>query len=269
MNLAASVIDDTDDTAVPGTVRYVEHAMGMPINLALRGRHIDDRKAKAAWAEVMRQLREIDETFSTFKPNSFISRLNRSDITLHDCPPEVAEVLALGERARRESGGAFNIHLPGPDGKLMLDPNGVVKGWAVDKASATLAALPATDFCLSVGGDMTCRTLEDANPPWRVGIEDPADPGRVLAVVPIHNGGVATSGTARREQHLQDARTGGRPAVVASVTVVAPTVTWADIDASTGYVLGRNAAEWLATRPGRSAVVVWNDGTITTVAHHL
>jgi hypothetical protein len=30
--------------------RYVEHVMGMPISLALRGRHTDDALAAQAWA---------------------------------------------------------------------------------------------------------------------------------------------------------------------------------------------------------------------------
>ena len=32
-----------------------------------------------------------------------------------------------------------------------------------------------TDFCLSARGDIVCRTLDPDDPPWRIGIEDPAD----------------------------------------------------------------------------------------------
>ena len=48
-----------------------------------------------------------------------------------------------------------------------------------------------------------------------------------------------------------------------SVTVIASSLTWADIDATTAYVHGRDAAQWLQTRPIRSALVVWADGTTT------
>jgi thiamine biosynthesis lipoprotein len=177
----------------------------------------------------------------------------------------VSEVLGLAAAAERQSGGAFSVRLPGPDGVTVLDPSGVVKGWAVDRAAASLRELPDTDFCLSAGGDMTCRTLDRDGVPWRVGIEDPADPGRVLAVVPVFTGGVATSGTAHRGAHLVDARTGRPPAGVASVTVVAGSLTWADIDATAAYAQGENAARWLETRRGRSGLVVWADGTTTTV----
>jgi thiamine biosynthesis lipoprotein len=49
------------------------------------------------------------------------------------------------------------------------------------------------------------------------------------------------------------------------VTVVAASLTWADIDATAAYAQGPDAARWLETRPGRSGLVVWNDGTVTSV----
>jgi thiamine biosynthesis lipoprotein len=239
--------------------------MGMPISLALRGRHADDAAARAAWAGVMAELQEVDRVFSTYREDSAVSRLGRGEIGLEDCPPEVAEVLALGAAAERDSRGAFSVRLPGPDGRVVLDPSGVVKGWAVERAAAPLRELDGTDFCLSAGGDMTCRTLDPAGPAWRIGIEDPADPAQVIAVVPVLTGAVATSGTAHRGQHLVDARTGRPPEGVASVTVVAGSLTDADIDATAAYAQGPDAARWLETRRGRSGLVVWADGTTTTV----
>ena len=247
------------------TGRYVEHVMGMPISLALRGRHTDDAAARSAWATVMDSLRDADRVFSTYRADSCVSRLGRGEVGLEDCPPEVAEVFALGAAAEGESGGAFSIRLPGPDGRTVLDPSGVVKGWAVEQAAPALQALADTDFCLSAGGDITCRTLDPAAPPWRIGIEDPAVPRRILAIVPVHTGAVATSGTAHRGRHLLDARTGLAPVGVASVTVVAASLTWADIDATAAYAHGPGAARWLETRRGRSGLVVWADGSTTSV----
>ena len=247
------------DATVP-TVRFVAHVMGMPISLALRGRHAADEAGRSAWIEVVASLRETDLVFSTYRPDSVICRLGRGEIGPADCPPEVAEVLRLGELATRESHGAFAVRRPGPDGAPVLDPSGVVKGWAVERAAAALRELPDTDFCLSAGGDLTGRAARPDAPPWRIGIEDPFDPTRVLAVVPIRDGAVATSGTAHRGAHLVDARTGEPPAAVASVTVVADSLTWADIDATAAYALGPAAARWLGTRSGRSGLVVWRDG---------
>jgi len=237
------------------TARYVEHVMGMPVSLALRGRHTDDAAARGAWAEAMAALQDVDRVFSTYRPDSFVSRLARGEVTLDDCPPEVAEVLALGELARLQSHGAFDVRRAG-----VLDPSGVVKGWAVERATRPLRALPDTDVCLSAGGDLVCHVAGLASPDWRIGIEDPHDPTRVLAVVPVRNGAVATSGLAHRGGHVVDARTGAVPDAIASVTVVHDDLTWADIDATAAFALGRDAARWLRTRPRRRGLVVWADG---------
>jgi FAD:protein FMN transferase len=139
----------------------------------------------------------------------------------------------------------------------------VVKGWAVERAAAALRELPDTDFCLSAGGDLACRTLDPDGRGWRIGIEDPHDPRRVVAVVPVLTGAVATSGAAHRGRHVVDGRTGRAPVGVASVTVVAARLTDADIDATAAYALGADAPRWLSGRPGRTGLVVWADGSTT------
>jgi thiamine biosynthesis lipoprotein len=245
--------------------RHVEHVMGMPITLALRGRHADDHTGRAAWSAVMELLREVDRTFSTYRDDSEVSRLNHGTLAIDDVSPAVKDVLAIGERARVASDGAFDIWLPGADGTRQLDPSGVVKGWAVERAAELLEPLTATDFCLSAGGDMVCRTRATDSKGWRIGIEDPHDPSRLIAVLPMTNGAVATSATTHRGAHLMDARTGRPPSGVASVTVVTASLTWADIDATAAYAHGADAARWLATRPDRTGLVVWDDGTTTTV----
>lgn len=223
--------------------RYVQHVMGMPVSLAV------SRPCDEQWAAVMAELSWVDEVFSTYKPQSFISRLGRGEVALSDGPSEVAEVLALGESARLASDGAFNVWRDG-----CLDPSGVVKGWAVERAARLL---DGRDFCLSAGGDMVCRS---SGQPWRIGIENPLDPTRLIATVPIRNGAVATSGTAHRGAHLWDGR-GEAPEGIASVTVIAPTLTVADVDATAAFALGHRAAQWLRERPGRKGLIVWAEGT--------
>lgn len=106
----------------------------------------------------------------------------------------------------RGGGGAG----PRPAGRRRVDPSGVVKGWAADRACRHLAELDNTDFCLWAGGDIVCRA-SDGRAPWQIGIEDPYDLTRVIANVPRRSGSAANSGTAHRGAHLVDART-GRPA---------------------------------------------------------
>ena len=247
-------------TPAAATYRRVEQVMGMPISLALRGDHVDDVRADAAWAIALDGLREVDRVFSTYRSGSVISRLDRGDLVLADCPEEVAEVLAIAEQARVESDGAFDVRRPDADGTLRLDPSGVVKGWAVQRAAAAFEALENTDFCLSAGGDMVCRTRRPDSTGWRIGIEDPREPGRIVAVVPVRNGAVATSGLAHRGAHIEDPRTGQTPSALASVTVIGDDLTWVDIEATAAFVLGEDAAAWLSGREGRTGLLVYADG---------
>ena len=137
----------------------------------------------------------------------------------------------------------------------------MVKGWAAERAARALHYLPGTDFSLSAGGDLVCRTKLVAAPAWRIGIENPHDPQRVVAVVRVRVGGVATSGPAHRGAHIVDARTGRAPSEVASITVIGPDLVSADIDATTAFALGSGALTWLRGRADRSGLVVWADGT--------
>ena len=129
----------------PTVRRRVVQLMGMPISVALRGRHADTAAGRRAWDDVVAELRTVDRVFSTYRHDSVINRLDRGELDLEDCPPEVQEVLSLGRDAELQSGGAFSIRLPRPGADPVstrrLDPSGVVKGWAVERAARWLSAL--------------------------------------------------------------------------------------------------------------------------------
>ena len=249
--------------------RFVEQLMGMPVSLALRGRYAYSDAAGQAWADVVTELRWVDLVFSTWREDSVISRLRRGEMSMADAPPELGEVIALGQQAAEDSDGAFSVWLPDRDGVVRLDPTGVVKGWAVQRASRHLRSLPLTDFCLSAGGDMVC-SAHPSSEPWQIGVEDPFRPDQLAAVVPLHTGAVATSGTAHRGTHLVDGRSGRVATGFASVTVVARDLTSADIDATSAFALGDAAEDWLQDRvaTGRiaHAVLVTPDGERRLVA---
>lgn len=249
----------------PTITRRVEHVMGMPISLALRGRHADDAAGEEAWQAALAELRWVDAVLSTWRADSQVSRLGRGELALEDCDPAVAEVLRLGDDARFASGGAFDVCLPDADGVRRLDPSGVVKGWAVDRAVAPLLELAGTDVCLSAGGDMVCHVADPAGEAWTIGIEHPLDPTRLVATVPVRRGAVATSGSAHRGAHVVDARTGRAQDALASVTVIGADLTSVDIDATSALALGVDGPAWLRSR-WRTGLVVWADGRVERVS---
>ena len=133
--------------------------MGMPISLALRGRHADDdrgarRLGARRWPCCARSTGSSAPTAPTRASPGWAAARSPSPTARPRSPRCSRSASGRGARVRRR------VRRPAarPDGGRVLDPSGVVKGWAVERAAAHLRALPDTDFCLSAGGDMVCRT---------------------------------------------------------------------------------------------------------------
>jgi FAD:protein FMN transferase len=250
--------------ATTGRRSWVEQIMGMPISVQIRA-GADRAGAAGAVAAVFDELRAVDLMFSTYRPDSQISELNRGVLRISDCDPAVREVLELCEEARQRTGGYFDAMLPGPDGRVRLDPSGLVKGWAVERAGQLLVDRGVVDFIINAGGDILLRTGPD-QPEWRVGVEDPAAPDRLLAVLPVRNGAVATSGSSRRGAHIIDPHTGRAAVALASATVVGPSVTWADVCATAVVARGAADASWLADTTGYQVLTIDPTGALSATA---
>ncbi|MET8859141.1 FAD:protein FMN transferase, partial [Streptomyces sp. NPDC004579] len=221
--------------------------MGTVFSFDVRGG--EPGAVRTALEEAVAQLHRVDEVFSTYREDSQISRLARGEITVEECDPQVAEVLELGAEAERASDGWFSTRYEG-----RLDPTGIVKGWAAERAALGLAAVGASGVSVNGGGDVQLRGVPAPHRPWRVGVSDPLRPGALAAVVSAAGAdelAVATSGTAERGAHIVDPRT-GKPAVtdLVAVTVVAPRLTWADAWATAAFAMGSRAGlDWLESLP--------------------
>ena len=234
---------------------WVEQIMGLPVSIHLRGPDVRGPEAERAVAAAYTELARLDALFSTYRPDSPVSRQRRGEVV--DDDPLLVEVAALCADAQELTGGAFTAWLPDADGGVTrYDPTGLVKGWAVDRAALELAGLPATAWAVNAGGDVLVGRHAHVAPEgedaaaWRIGVEDPADRSRMMAVVPLTRGALATSGTAARGAHLYDPKTGQMVDRTGSRTVVADTLLWADVwatalfvgDESTLEAFSRNAA---------------------------
>jgi thiamine biosynthesis lipoprotein len=241
---------------------WVEQVMGLPVSVHLRGNGSRSGAADARVQAAYDELRAIDVLFSPFRPDSQVSRIGRGELTVEAAHPLVAEVSQLCEIARVLTGGAFDAFYgsgSGADDRPVFDPTGLVKGWAVQRAAEHLAAGVGCDVGVNAGGDIAIRPGPEPLP-WRVGIEDPTDPQRVLAVVPVVAGGVATSGNARRGRHIVDPRDGSSADAVLSITVVGPSLLWADVLATAAFVRGREGLDLVEGLAGYEALVVDRDG---------
>ncbi|MET9732287.1 FAD:protein FMN transferase [Streptomyces sp. NPDC006458] len=228
--------------------------MGTVFSFDVRGG--DPDAVRAALADAVAELHRADEVFSTYRKASQLSRLARGELSPAECAPEVAEVLRLGARAERVSNGWFSTSYAG-----RLDPTGIVKGWATERAARRLTAAGATGVSVNGGGDVQLLGAPGPERPWRVGVADPLRPGGLAAVVSAGTApelAVATSGSTERGAHITDPRT-GRSAVtdLLAVTVVAPSLTWADCWATAAFAMGsREGLAWLDSLPDVEALLV-------------
>ncbi|MFL6054839.1 MAG: FAD:protein FMN transferase [Actinoallomurus sp.] len=231
--------------------RHAEPCMGTVFSFDLREPYPRD----GALEEVIAWLHWVDATFSTYRPDSDVSRLLRGEADVGDCAPEVGEILALCDRLAEVTHGCFSAYAGGS-----LDPSGVVKGWAIERAGGMLRAAGSLNHHVNGGGDIQLTGGPEPGRPWRVGIADPLRPGKVATVVAGRDMAVATSGTAERGAHILDPRT-GRPAEdLAGVTVVGPSLTLADAYATAAFVMGDAARDWIDGLPGYEAYGVGLDG---------
>jgi FAD:protein FMN transferase len=222
--------------------RRVEQVMGMPVLVDVRG----ERVGADAVDRVFAWLRFVDATFSTYREDSEVRRLDRGELALADAHPLVREVLARCERLRVATGGYFDARARGP-----LDPSGLVKGWSVDRAGELLAAAGARRFCVSAGGDVLVR-----GGPWRVGVQHPRRRDRVAAVLSLTDAAVATSGAYERGEHIVDPITGRPPSGALSVTVLGRDLATADAYATAAFAMGEQGPAWTAGLRGCGAMTI-------------
>ena len=122
----------------------------MPVVVEIVGADMDALEA------VFDYFTAVDARFSTYKTDSEISKINRGEIREGEYSTDMNEVFALAEQTHEESGGFFSIRRP--DGSI--DPSGLVKGWAIQKAAELVNGMGYKHYFLDVGGDIQSRGLD-------------------------------------------------------------------------------------------------------------
>lgn len=242
--------------------------MGMPVEIDVRDPDVDP----AALDRAFDWLRWVDKTFSTYKPESEISRLNAGLAVAPDAQEAVEDVLRRCDRLRKETDGYFEIeteHLPvaletTADVRTSrgIDPSGLVKGWSVDRAGLILEEAGLNNFSINAGGDVRIRGAALPDPCWRIGIRHPIEHDKLAAVVEANDLAIATSGAYERGQHIIDPFTGLPPKGVLSVTIVGPDLGTADAYATAAFAMGEEGPRWTMSRAGYESMTILEEGTV-------
>jgi thiamine biosynthesis lipoprotein len=254
--------------AEPPRLCRVEQIMGMPIEVDIR-----DADASAHVVdELFAWFREVDRRFSTYRPESEISRLNAGLVSVDGLTEETGEVMDQCETQRERTRGYFNcaglplpVPLTSPAGETVthgFDPSGYVKGWAVDRGAELLFEFGLLNFCVNAGGDV--RTAGGALPEatWRVGIRHPIAHDKLAAAVTGSGIAVATSAEYERGRHIVDPHTGRPPEGVLSVTIVGSDLATADALATAAFAMGVEGPRWILNQPGFEAMIIMADETV-------
>lgn len=228
--------------------------MGMPITVEIIGGNVTIKHIR----DVFSYFKHIDRTFSTYKKESEISKINRNEIKKKDYSKDVREVFRLSEKTKQETNGYFDIWRHGN-----LDPSGLVKGWAVRNASKILRKKGFNNFYIDAGGDIQVEGYNKTNKKWRVGVKNPFKQDQIVKVVCLTNQGIATSGTYIRGQHVYDPIAGKKQKDIVSLTVIGPNVYEADRFATAAFAMGRKGIEFISIQPGLEGYMIDKNGIAT------
>lgn len=222
-------------------MKQLQLLMGMPITVEI----LDAGATEADIEKVFASFRAIDETFSTYKEQSEISKINRGELTGDAYSEAMKTILALSEQTRQETRGYFDIRHDG-----MLDPSGIVKGWAILQAARMLKAAGFVNFFIDAGGDIQVAGTKQGHP-WRVGIRNPFNRNEYVKVLALTDKGIATSGTAIRGQHIYNPHQPQMPIEeIVSLTVIGPDVYEADRFATAAFAMGKRGIYFIEQLAG-------------------
>ncbi len=188
--------------------------------------------------------------------------------------PTAAEIRMATTRIGIErlvlDGGTARLRQQG----MTVDLGGIGKGYALDRAAATLAEYDITAALLNFGGQLLAAGPPPKAAGWPILVRDPRRTDAMLTTVWLSRGSIATSADYERGliinghaySHIIDPRS-GKPAVgTLSATAIALTATEADAWSTALFVLGGKRGTEMAQQQGIAVLLVSADGSVTRTA---
>jgi len=153
---------------------------------------------------------------------------------------------------------------------VRIDLGGFAKGHAVDNSIALLKQLGIRHAMVAAGGDSHVMGERNGRP-WTIAVRDPRRENEVVAVLPLEDTSISTSGDYERfferdgvrHHHLIDPRTGRSPREVQSVTILAADGLTSEALSKCVFVMGvERGLALIETLPNVDAIVVDAQGRL-------
>lgn len=240
---------------------YVLKRMNMPFTIVFVRDNFDEILIEALDQivnEIDKYLKNVEEKFSPFLPESLVSRhTDLGGILQEDFfDLEYQEVYGRSLIAKKETQGLFN---PFFDGKY--NPTGIVKGWAIENAFMKYIKPLIDNNIIEAGaingaGDMQVATRLESNFSWEIGIENPEDKEKIIARYSIQNGAVATSGISKKGHHIKS----DNDIKYVQVTVVGTYLSDVDVLATAGVVANEKVWREIVENKKLTGILLTNKG---------
>jgi thiamine biosynthesis lipoprotein len=128
---------------------------------------------------------------------------------------------------------------------MEIGPGGIGKGYVMDRTMAVLKNHGIHNAMVMAGGDTLIRGKK-GDEAWKVGLRDPNKKNGILAILPLKDEAISTSGDYERffmkdgvrYHHILDTKTGFPARLCRSVTILAPDATTSDALSTSVFVLG-------------------------------
>jgi thiamine biosynthesis lipoprotein len=175
---------------------------------------------------------------------------------------------AIGYRHLQLDPAARTVRFARPG--VAIDLGGFAKGYAVDNGAAILRRFGIAHGIVTAGGDSHI-VGDRRGRPWAIGIRDPRRVGELVAVLPLEDTALSTSGDYERFfeadgvrfHHVIDPATGKSPSHVRSVTIVAQDGLSTEAFSKCVFVMGvQKGLQFIESKPGVDAVVVDDMGVL-------
>jgi thiamine biosynthesis lipoprotein len=221
--------------------------MGMPVVVNV----VDNKATDEDVNEVFSYLHFIDNKFSTYKKNSEIAQINSGKLKESQYSSEMKKILFLSKKTKKETNGYFDIHA-----KNILDPSGIVKGYAIFEAAKIFKNKGFNNFYIEIAGDIQTYGKNEKKEKWSVGIQNPFNLKEIIKVVYLKGQGIATSGTYMRGNHIYNPKSKEKISDIMSITVIGPNVYEADRFATAAFAMGEKGLEFIEKLKGLEGYMI-------------